>query len=74
MRSGLVYRSAVSCTANAQHDPAAHNAEVERLYQVGKFAAATETAKRSVGISEKVWGLCAPKSQRHSTLYRVQGR
>jgi hypothetical protein len=38
----LVYGSAVTCTANAQHDPAAHNAEVERLYQVGKFAAATE--------------------------------
>jgi CHAT domain-containing protein/tetratricopeptide (TPR) repeat protein len=56
--AGLVWGGVLAGATHAQtvDDPVALNAEVERLYRAGKYAEATEIAKRLLAIREKALG------------------
>ena len=75
---GLVWGIVLAGTAHAQDDPAALNAEVDRLYQAGKYPEATEIAKRSLAINEKSLGPDHPDVSSSlndlGLLYHKQGR
>ena len=64
--------------AQEADNPAALNAEVVRLYQAGKYAQATEIAKRSLAISEKALGPDHPdvgiSLNNLALLYQAEGR
>ena len=65
-------------TAHAQDDPAALDAEVERLYQTGNYADAKEIANRSLAIREKALGPDHPdvafSINNLAEVYRMEGR
>ena len=75
---GLVCGIVLAGTAHAQDDPAALNAEVVRLYQAGKYAEATEIAKRLLAIRERALGPEHPDVGQSlnnlAALYGNQGR
>jgi tetratricopeptide (TPR) repeat protein len=52
---GIVLVNAADAQKRAD-DPAALDAEMVRLYQAGKYTEATEIAKQSLAINEKVQG------------------
>ena len=54
--AGLVCGIALGRVAHAQKDPVALNVEAERLYRAGRFAEATEIAKRLLASGENVLG------------------
>ena len=78
----LIGTVALSAAAHAQapktDDLAALNAQVVKLYQAGKYAEATEIAKRSLAITEKALGPdhadVGTSLNNLAELYRVQGR
>src|SRR5262245_24479661 len=78
--AGLVCVMVFAGAAYAQtaDDAAALNAEVVKLYQLGKYPAATEIAKRVLAIREKALGPEHPdvgaSLNNLAELYRVQGR
>jgi len=78
--AGLVCGIVFASTAHSQKndDAAALDAEVIRLYRAGKYAEATEIAKRSLAIREKALGPDHPDVATSlisvAGLYRVQGR
>ena len=71
--AGLVCAMALVGAAHAQttDDAAALNAEVVRLYQAGKYAEATEIAKRVLAIREKALG---PEHPDVGTVAQQPGR
>ena len=54
--TGTLFGIVIAGIAQAQDDPAALRAEVEKLDQEGKYAQATEAAKRVLAIQEKAQG------------------
>jgi CHAT domain-containing protein/tetratricopeptide (TPR) repeat protein len=73
--AGFVLASAAH--AQEADDPAALHAEIGRLYAAGKYAEATETAKRVLAIREKALGPDHPRVggalNELAELYRAQG-
>ena len=76
--AGLVCGIVLVATAHAQTDPAALDAEVEKLYQAGKYSEAIEVTKRSLAIGEKLLGPDHPdvatSLNNMGLLYQEQGR
>jgi CHAT domain-containing protein/tetratricopeptide (TPR) repeat protein len=75
---GALFGIVIAGVAHAQDDPAALNAEVVRLYREGKYAEATEVAKRSLLIREQSLGPDHPdltsSLSNLAALYESQGR
>ena len=77
---GLVWSVASAGAAHSQatDDAAALSAQVTTLYRAGKYAEATEIAKRLLAIREKVLGPEHPdvgaSLNTLAELYRAQGR
>ena len=78
LAAGVLCGIVLAGSAHAQDDPAALNAEVERLYQAGKVPEATEIAKRSLAIGEKLLGPDHPdvatSINNLAVLYKAQAR